>query len=605
MPIERENAIVIRRFVDHANQLEGGQLALEKGQFGFARQSRMLVCRDVTGEFYRIKTEDAMLERILIKDPVQTVADLPGGDTPGTFRMVLEKESYWFKTASIWVEIPDKGYFEGFLDELKEELRGHVDDNARHITPEERSEWNAKQPPGDYIEEDDPRLADSRTPLQHSHPADDINNFQVAADGGSLEPTTAAGTSQGLIANFNWLRRMITWLKAALAGKAEASDLASYIPLTQKGAAGGVASLDSSAKIIVSQLPDFIVGQMLHGGSFVPATGDASLTDNAKARLGASGAAITLTNDNAAITGYGANQSIFYIASADGSFAGKAFVTGDWLVGLGSKWDILENTDAVASVNNKTGAVVLNSNDIEDAAAAPAASANQITAGARTLRAALTILIDNIAYLFTNKQNSLNRTVGSDDGATGTVTDTGGNISVPMQATLPAVAATSTQNTATTAQAVRTILSAFRNNIKYLFDNKQNSLNTTDVTNIFNTNHLVYTHSGRITSPSYSGWDEAVNVTDTANSRAGQIVRYSEKNSINVAQIKMSMNAANTTAPDNFPTSVSTIPNDCLITWGSVANAEGARVLRPNKGQANTIPAWNTSRQLTLLYYSV
>jgi hypothetical protein len=50
-----------------------------------------------------------------------------------------------------------------------------------------------------------------------------LANFQITADTESLEPTTAAGTSQGLIANFNWLRRMITWLKTAVNGKAAAS----------------------------------------------------------------------------------------------------------------------------------------------------------------------------------------------------------------------------------------------------------------------------------------------------------------------------------------------------------------------------------------------
>ncbi len=112
MALEMESAIVIRRFVDYENQLEGGQLALEMGQFGFARQDQTLVCRDTTGEFHYIKTGTAMLEQILSKPPVQTVAALPTNDATGTLRMVLDKNSYWFKTTSIWVEIPDKAYFE-------------------------------------------------------------------------------------------------------------------------------------------------------------------------------------------------------------------------------------------------------------------------------------------------------------------------------------------------------------------------------------------------------------------------------------------------------------------------------------------------------------
>jgi len=61
------------------------------------------------------------------------------------------------------------------------------------------------------------------------------------------------------------------------------------------------------------------------------------------------------------------------------------------------------------------------------------------------------------------------RTINSNDNSTADVTDTGGNLLVPLKVTLPAVAATDIQNTSTSAQALRTVLNTFRNNIAKLF----------------------------------------------------------------------------------------------------------------------------------------
>jgi len=63
----------------------------------------------------------------------------------------------------------------------------------------------------------------------------------------------------------------------------------------------------------------------------------------------------------------------------------------------------------------------------------------------------------------------LNRTIGGDDNATGTVTDTGGNISVPVSVTITAPAASTTQATAGT-HSLRTLSQRYADNIKSLFD---------------------------------------------------------------------------------------------------------------------------------------
>jgi len=123
-----------------------------------------------------------------------------------------------------------------------------------------------------------------------------------------------------------------------------------------KGAPNGYASLDANTKINASQLPDFILGQLLYAGTFVPSTALATLTTNAKNKLLTADNTITLTNDTAGVTGYIANQGCFYLASVAGSFALMSFDVGDWLVSTGSGWVKVGNTDAVTGVkgNNES-----------------------------------------------------------------------------------------------------------------------------------------------------------------------------------------------------------------------------------------------------------
>ena len=85
---------------------------------------------------------------------------------------------------------------------------------------------------------------------------------------------------------------------------------------------------------------------------------------SAKSKLGTTSNTITLTNDTTAITGYVANQGIYYIATGDATLASLGIVTGDWLVATSSGWKKIDNTDVVGSVNGKTGAVTLTASDV-------------------------------------------------------------------------------------------------------------------------------------------------------------------------------------------------------------------------------------------------
>lgn len=108
--------------------------------------------------------------------------------------------------------------------------------------------------------------------------------------------------------------------------------------------------IDSGNKVALTYMPDVVLGQMLYAGTVVPSTGVATLTTNAKTKLGTTSDTITLTNDTTAITGYTANEGNYYLCSADGTFASISFLVGDWLVATSAGWKKIDNTDAVTGV---------------------------------------------------------------------------------------------------------------------------------------------------------------------------------------------------------------------------------------------------------------
>lgn len=108
--------------------------------------------------------------------------------------------------------------------------------------------------------------------------------------------------------------------------------------------------IDSGNKVSATYLPDYILGQMLYAGTFAPSTATATLSTNAKTKLGTSSDTIVLTNDTTPVTGYSANEGNYYLCSGNGTFASISLLVGDWLVSTGSGWNKVDNTDAVTGV---------------------------------------------------------------------------------------------------------------------------------------------------------------------------------------------------------------------------------------------------------------
>ena len=130
-----------------------------------------------------------------------------------------------------------------------------------------------------------------------------------------------------------------------------------------KGKASGVASLDANSKIITSQLPDYLLGQVMYGGnaSEVATTTTISPSDSLKTKKNITTTSISIVNSatsTAANTyGYKDMEGVYFICQEKGTFAETSFEKGDWIISTGAKWEKIDNTDAVKSVNGKIGDV--------------------------------------------------------------------------------------------------------------------------------------------------------------------------------------------------------------------------------------------------------
>lgn len=130
-----------------------------------------------------------------------------------------------------------------------------------------------------------------------------------------------------------------------------------------KGKASGVASLDANGKIITSQLPDYLLGQVMYGGnaSTVATTTTISPSDSLKTKKNITATSISIvdsaTSTAANTYGWQNMEGVYFICQTSGTFAETSFEKGDWIISTGLKWEKIDNTDAVKSVNGQIGDV--------------------------------------------------------------------------------------------------------------------------------------------------------------------------------------------------------------------------------------------------------
>jgi hypothetical protein len=139
--------------------------------------------------------------------------------------------------------------------------------------------------------------------------------------------------------------------------------ISDYVATATKGVANGVASLDGSGTVPISQLPSAVLGALSYQGTWNASTNTPTLTSSVGTK------------------GY------YYVVSVAGSTNLNGITdwqVGDWAVYNGTAWQKIDNTDAVTSVNGYTGTVVLTNTDISGFGTMSTQNANAvaITGGA-------------------------------------------------------------------------------------------------------------------------------------------------------------------------------------------------------------------------------
>lgn len=113
---------------------------------------------------------------------------------------------------------------------------------------------------------------------------------------------------------------------------------------SEKGASNGYASLDSSGKVPVAQLPASVVGAVTYQGTW-----DAN------------------TNSPTIPAAAAGNKGYYYrvsVAGATNINGVNDWKVGDWIISNGAAWEKVDNTDQVTSVAGRQGAIILTSTDV-------------------------------------------------------------------------------------------------------------------------------------------------------------------------------------------------------------------------------------------------
>jgi hypothetical protein len=183
-----------------------------------------------------------------------------------------------------------------------------------------------------------------------------VGNGTAAMTASATIPSTAV-TGLGTMSTQNANNVSIT------GGSISGTTVSGYIPTTEKAVANGVATLDGSGTVPISQLPAAVLGALSYQGTWNASTNTPTLTSSVGTK------------------GY------YYVVNVAGSTNLNGitdWVIGDWAVYNGSAWQKVDNTDAVTSVNGYTGTVVLTNTDISGFGTMSTQNANSvaITGGA-------------------------------------------------------------------------------------------------------------------------------------------------------------------------------------------------------------------------------
>lgn len=125
-----------------------------------------------------------------------------------------------------------------------------------------------------------------------------------------------------------------------------------------KGMLEGKADLEDG-KVKVSQLPDFVMGQMLFGGTVEYSSADqmwmVTPTQSFEEKFPDWDSLSGLEMMSASLY-----EGVYFIAKNSEAFNSMDINAGDWIVSTGKAWEKIDNTDAVTSVAGLNGAITAN-----------------------------------------------------------------------------------------------------------------------------------------------------------------------------------------------------------------------------------------------------
>lgn len=163
-----------------------------------------------------------------------------------------------------------------------------------------------------------------------------LNNTHRASDGKDHSDVVLNNSHRAVVSGNP---HVVTKTEVGLANV----DNLQQIPLTQKAAANGVASLDASSRIPAAQLP---VSATEYKGAYNITTNTPTLADGA-----------------------GTNGDLYRASVGGARDLGSGSITlvvGDALIYNGSIWEKIPSEDLIQSVNSQTGVVVLDTLDIDE-----------------------------------------------------------------------------------------------------------------------------------------------------------------------------------------------------------------------------------------------
>lgn len=162
-----------------------------------------------------------------------------------------------------------------------------------------------------------------------------VDAYQTAAD------FTEIASTEEMQAGANNTKRVTPLgTNAAITHRIGTAGQLGNAALRTVGQANGVVPLDNNNKIPLEYLSDSVLGQVEYKGTWNAATNIPALPTTP------------------------AKKGDYYVVSVGGTRFGNTFGVGDWIISNGTSWDKVANTDAVTSVQGRTGNVTVTKADV-------------------------------------------------------------------------------------------------------------------------------------------------------------------------------------------------------------------------------------------------